>query len=53
MSADVPSCFWGWEDKTEKDVTEMVWDVVILMQLAQDRYQWRAVMNTVMNLRFP
>jgi hypothetical protein len=33
------------------DLREIGWGSVDLMQLAQDRDQWRAFVNTVMNLR--
>jgi hypothetical protein len=33
------------------DLREIGWEVVDWMHLAQDRDQWRAVVNTVMNLR--
>jgi hypothetical protein len=29
------------------------WEGVEWMHVAQDRDQWRALVNTVMNLRFP
>jgi hypothetical protein len=32
---------------------ERGWDGMDLIDLAQDRDQWRAVMNTVMNLGVP
>jgi hypothetical protein len=32
---------------------EIGWDGMDLIDLAQDRDQWRAVMNTVMNLGVP
>jgi hypothetical protein len=32
---------------------EIGWDGVDWIELAQDRDQWRALANTVMNLRFP
>jgi hypothetical protein len=35
------------------DLKETGWERVDWIHLAQDRYQWRAVMNTVMNLRVP
>jgi hypothetical protein len=34
------------------DVREKGWDGMDWIDLAQDRDQWRAVVNTVMNLRF-
>jgi hypothetical protein len=35
------------------NVREIGWEGVDWMHLAQDRDQWRAVVNTVMNLRVP
>jgi hypothetical protein len=35
------------------DLREIGWDGIYWIDLAQDRDQWRASMNTVMNLRFP
>jgi hypothetical protein len=32
---------------------EIGWDGVDWVELAQDRDQWRALVNTVMNLRVP
>jgi hypothetical protein len=39
-----------WEDNIRMDLTERGWEVVDWMHLAQDRDQWWAVVNTVMNL---
>jgi hypothetical protein len=35
------------------DLRETGWDGMDWMDLAQDRDQWRALVNTVMNLRGP
>jgi hypothetical protein len=35
------------------DLREIGWEGVDWMHLAQDRYQWRAVVNTVMNIQVP
>jgi hypothetical protein len=35
------------------DLREIGWDGVDWIHLAQDRDQWRALVNTVMNLRVP
>jgi hypothetical protein len=35
------------------DLTEIGWDGVDWIDLAQDRDQWRALVNTVMNFRVP
>jgi hypothetical protein len=35
------------------DLREMGWDGMDGIHLAQDRDQWRALMNTVMNLQVP
>jgi hypothetical protein len=32
------------------DLREIEWDVIDWIDLAQDRDQWRALVNTVMNL---
>jgi hypothetical protein len=39
-----------WEDGIRMDLRETGWEDVEWVQLAQDRGQWRAVMNVVMNL---
>jgi hypothetical protein len=41
-----------WEDNILMDLREIVWDVDWI-HLAQDRDQWRALLNTGMNLRVP
>jgi hypothetical protein len=35
------------------DLREIGWDGMDMMDLAQDRDEWRALVNTVMNLRTP
>jgi hypothetical protein len=35
------------------DLREIEREVVDRMHLAQDRDQWRDLLNTIMNLRFP
>jgi hypothetical protein len=35
------------------DLTQIGWESVDRIHLAQDREQWRALVNTVMNLRVP
>jgi hypothetical protein len=42
-----------WWDNTKMDLTEIGWESVDWMYLAQDRDQWWAVVNTVINLRVP
>jgi hypothetical protein len=42
-----------WEDNIKMDLGEMGIDGVNWIRLAQDRVQWRAFVNTVMNLRVP
>jgi hypothetical protein len=39
-----------WEHNITLDIRELGWGVVDWMHLAQDRDQWRAVVNMVMNL---
>jgi hypothetical protein len=41
------------EDNIKMDLREIGIDWANWIQLAQDRVQWRAFMNTVMNLRVP
>jgi hypothetical protein len=40
-------------DNIKIDLREIGWDGMDLIVLAQDRDQWRALVNTVMNLRVP
>jgi hypothetical protein len=42
-----------WVDNIKMDLREIAWDGMDLIDLAQDRDQWKALVNTVMNLRFP
>jgi hypothetical protein len=46
-----PRC--RWEDNLGMDRREIGSEGVDLIHLAQDKDQWRAVVNTVMNLRVP
>jgi hypothetical protein len=39
------------EDEIRMDLMEIGWGVVDWIQLAQDRDRWRAIVNTVTNLR--
>jgi hypothetical protein len=40
-----------WVDNIKMDFTEIGWDGMDWIDLAQDRDQWRALVNAVMNLR--
>jgi hypothetical protein len=40
-----------WEDEIRMDFREIGWGSVDWIQLAQDMDRWRALVNTVMNLR--
>jgi hypothetical protein len=42
-----------WVDNITMDLREIVWDGMNWIDLAQNRDQWRALVNTVMNLRVP
>jgi hypothetical protein len=42
-----------WEDNIRMDLREIEWGGMYWTDLAQDRDQWRALVNTVMNLRVP
>jgi hypothetical protein len=43
----------SWVGNIKMDLREIGWDGVDWIELAQDREQWRALVNTVMNLRVP
>jgi hypothetical protein len=40
-----------WVDHIKIDLTEIEWNDMDSINLAKDRDQWRALVNTVMNLR--
>jgi hypothetical protein len=40
-------------DNIKKDLLEIGVNVVDWIGLAQDRYRWRALVNSVMNIRIP
>jgi hypothetical protein len=40
-----------WEDGIRMDLREIGWGSVVWIQLAQGMDRWRALVNTVMNLR--
>jgi hypothetical protein len=42
-----------WEDNIKMGLREIRWGGMDWIDLAQDRDQWRAVVNTVMDLRVP
>jgi hypothetical protein len=42
-----------WVDNIKMDLREIGWDCTDWIDLAQDRDQWRALVNAVMNLRAP
>jgi hypothetical protein len=42
-----------WVDNIKMDLREIGYDGVDWIDMAQDRDQWRALMNTVLNLRVP
>jgi hypothetical protein len=41
-----------WEDNIKMDLREIGWGSMDWIYLAHDRDQWKAVVNTVINLRF-
>jgi hypothetical protein len=42
-----------WVDNIKIDLKEIEWDIMDWIDLAQDRDQWRDLVNMVMNLRVP
>jgi hypothetical protein len=46
-----PKC--RWVDNIKIDRREIGWDGMDWIDLAKDRFQWRALVNAVMNLRVP
>jgi hypothetical protein len=46
-----PRC--RWVDNIKIDLTEIGWGGMDWVDLAQDKSQWRALVNTVMNLQVP
>jgi hypothetical protein len=42
-----------WVDNIKMDIREMGWGGMDWIDLTQDRDQWRALVNMVMNLRVP
>jgi hypothetical protein len=42
-----------WVDNIKMDLRQIGWDGMDWINLAQDRDQWRGLVNTVMNLRVP
>jgi hypothetical protein len=43
----------SWEYNIKLDLREIEIDVANWIRLAKDRVQWRAFVNTIMNLRVP
>jgi hypothetical protein len=42
-----------WVDNIKMDLREIGWNRVDMIDMAQDTDQWRALVNTVLNLRIP
>jgi hypothetical protein len=42
-----------WVDNVNMDLREIGWDGMDWIDLAQDRDQWRVLVNAVINLRIP
>jgi hypothetical protein len=46
-----PRCWW--EDNIKMDLRKIGWYGMDWIDLAQDRDQWRALLNTLMNFQVP
>jgi hypothetical protein len=46
-------CRRVWEDNIRMDLREIGWSGMDWIDLAQDREQWRALVNTIINLPVP
>jgi hypothetical protein len=55
-----PWCRWNdnirinlhiWEDNIRRNLSEIGWEGVVWIRLAQDRNQWQALVNTVANFK--
>jgi hypothetical protein len=42
-----------WVDNIKMDLREIGWDVMDWIDLAEDRDQWKALVDTAINLRVP
>jgi hypothetical protein len=42
-----------WVDNIKMNLRETGWDAVDWIDMAQDRDQWKVLVNTVLNLRVP
>jgi hypothetical protein len=42
-----------WVDNIKMDLREIGWDELDWMDMVQERDKWRALVNTVLNLRVP
>jgi hypothetical protein len=42
-----------WVDNIKMGLRDIGWECVDWIDMAQDRDQWRALVNTVLNFRFP